>query len=184
MLRFLPVWHITLYSPLKKNGNVTPMDEQPLSRHEQNKQKREARDAARLAQHETTLHTQKTRKYTLILSIIIIVLVLGGGLWFYSGWKAQQPGPYDTFAQCLTEKGVEMYGTFWCPKCAEQKVLFGSSFKYLTYIECDARGKNADPQRCEAQSVTGYPTWIFGDKRLSGVQTLEALRDFSGCPLT
>ena len=48
------------------------------------------------------------------------------------------PGPYDDFAQCLTENDAKMYGAFWCPHCKEQKAMFGSSWKYVSAMRSTA----------------------------------------------
>jgi glutaredoxin len=85
-------------------------------------------------------------------------------------------------ARCLTVKGVKMYGAFWCSHCENQKTMFKEGVEYLTYIECDERGDNANPQACEEAEVTGFPTWIFANgERLVGEQPLEKLAETAGC---
>lgn len=91
---------------------------------------------------------------------------------------------YNELAQCLTDKKVEMYGTFWCPYCAKQKKAFGKAFDYITYVECDPRGQNPEPDRCLEKKIEGYPTWIFPDgERLTGGQKPEDLARKVNCPL-
>src|SRR3989344_9366604 len=89
-----------------------------------------------LGQHTAAKHgkqvTQTPKKSNVkkIISLAIIVfIVIIVAQWYLSN---QQPtvGVYDTFAQCLTEKGAIFYGTFWCPHCKDQKELFGNSIKY------------------------------------------------------
>jgi glutaredoxin len=88
----------------------------------------------------------------------------------------------QTLAQCLTKKGVIMYGAYWCPHCADQKKLFGDNFKLIKYQECDAKGENGSPAKCAAAKIEGYPTWIFPDQsRLEGQQTLQELAKKSNC---
>ena len=88
----------------------------------------------------------------------------------------------DSFAKCLTENGVVEYGAFWCPNCAKQKKMFGSSYQYINYVECDARGENPQPELCLAKNVNKYPDWEFADgSRLEGVQPFEVLAQKSGC---
>jgi thiol-disulfide isomerase/thioredoxin len=62
----------------------------------------------------------------------------------------------DTFAKCLTSKGLTMFGAEWCPHCLEEKALFGDSFKYINYVECP---QNTD--LCLAKGIQSYPTWIL-----------------------
>ena len=84
----------------------------------------------------------------------------------------------SSFAQCLTQKGAVMYGAEWCAHCQNQKKLFGEAWRYISYVECPD-----DPNRCLAEGVEGYPTWIFpGDLRLQGEQSMGKLSEASGCP--
>jgi len=94
------------------------------------------------------------------------------------------PGKYDEFAQCLTDKGATFYGAYWCPHCANQKEMLGSSMKNANYVECSLPNKAGQTQICIDQNITGYPTWEFADgSRTSGVQTLQQLALKTDCKL-
>lgn len=111
--------------------------------------------------------------------IIATVGVAGYGIWKGYGKPAapQEPGKYDALAQCLTEKDVVMYGADWCPHCQNQKKLFGSSFQYVTYLECPK-----EPKVCLEKNITGYPTWLTASGvKLEGEQSLEKLAEVAGC---
>lgn len=85
----------------------------------------------------------------------------------------------DAFAECLSEKGVIMAGTDWCHFCQNQKALFGKSFEYINYKNCEL-----ETEWCISNNIGGYPTWIFpGNKRYSGVQQLSTLSNLSGCKI-
>ena len=71
-----------------------------------------------------------------------------------------------------------MYGTDWCHYCKEQKKLFGKSFKFADYINCD---KNKEV--CLIEGVKGYPTWKINGESYPGVQNLETLANLTGCNL-
>jgi len=118
----------------------------------------------------------------LIILIIVGVLVVGGiGLWIYS---ASQPGKYDTFAQCLKDKGAVFYGAFWCPHCQNQKAMFGKSAKLLPYVECSTADGRSQLQICKDKNIEGYPTWEFADgSRESGEVSLSRLSEKTGCQL-
>ncbi|MEK7508188.1 MAG: hypothetical protein AAB602_03865 [Patescibacteria group bacterium] len=126
-----------------------------------------------------------------LISVVALLAVAAFGFWFLFS-----PGPadgrYDAFAQCLASKGITMYGADWCPHCQNEKKAFGSSFKFVPYVECPS-----DPQKCLAAGINGYPTWMFPDppaatssgavglgwKKLEGEQGLEKLSQESGCTL-
>jgi thiol-disulfide isomerase/thioredoxin len=121
-------------------------------------------------------------KQTLI-SIGIIVVVVVGALIFLQH-ASNKPGKLDTFAACLGEKGATFYGAFWCPHCAEQKAMFGTSVKFLPYKECSTPDSKGQTQVCIDAGIASYPTWQYADgTRANGVQTLQALAAKTGCTL-
>lgn len=96
---------------------------------------------------------------------------------------SSSPGIYDALAKCLSEKGVKMYGASWCPHCNDEKHMFGSSWKYMNYVECSAPG-GGQAQECAQAGIRQYPTWEWANgTREAKVFTLEQLGAASGCPL-
>ncbi len=80
----------------------------------------------------------------------------------------------------LNQIGAKKYGAYWCPHCYEQKQLFGKeAFSKIDYIECDAKGKNAQPQVCKDAGVKSYPNWEINGELVEGVKTLDELADLS-----
>jgi len=74
---------------------------------------------------------KKNKQGKIILYVLGVVVIAALGYWYYD---KQQPGQYDTFAQCLGEKGAKFYGAFWCPHCQAQKAIFGKSKEFLPYV--------------------------------------------------
>ncbi|MEK6916638.1 MAG: hypothetical protein AABW92_02740 [Nanoarchaeota archaeon] len=90
----------------------------------------------------------------------------------------------DEFAQCLTDDGTVMYGTFWCPHCAKVKKNFGTSFKNINYVECDPRGDNEQSELCLEKGIEKYATFEFSDgSRLIGEPTFKELSEKTGCSM-
>ena len=113
---------------------------------------------------------------------VLIVAAFGGA--YYLGNRSQHK--YDGFARCLTDRGVKMYGAFWCEHCAEQKKKFGASFEYAPYVECAVKGdRNAKTQVCKDAGIQHFPTWQFPPtgERVERVFSLEELSDRTGCAL-
>ena len=141
---------------------VTKAEKKALRLKQRKKQIDEQRAVARAKR-------QKKQMINWAIISIVVLIVAGFG---YSTYMKNQG-----FAECLTKAGVGMYGTDWCPHCQDQKQMFGKSFKKVTYINCDA-----NPKACQAEGVTGYPTWIYPDgDRTSGVQSFAALSEKTGC---
>lgn len=117
---------------------------------------------------------KKNNKTTPIVVVIIVVIAAA-----YFLTKSNDPEKYDDFAKCLTEKGISMGGTDWCPHCKEQKKRFGASFKYIDYHNCDN-----EKEWCISHGVRAYPTWVFPDGVThTGTQKLGSLATLSGCVL-
>jgi|SRR5581483_4345532 len=123
--------------------------------------------------------------------------ILGGIIFFVLVvWLIVTPGKsgkYDAFAQCIKNKGtVTFFGAFWCPHCAAQKALFGTSEKYLPYVECSTPDGQGQTPVCIANHITTYPTWQFATGttasttatyRHEGVMELADLAQATGCML-
>ncbi len=109
---------------------------------------------------------------------IVLVVAISAAIVLRNAGSASEE-KLTPFAQCLTERGVVIYGTYSCPYCRKQKDLFGDAFRFVTYVEC-----TQESARCVADNVQSIPLWVFpsGD-RLVGLQSLETLSVKSGCAL-
>ncbi len=118
----------------------------------------------------------------LVIGVIALAVARGGGD------TPTGPGKYDTFAQCLKDKGAIFYGAFWCPHCQAQKKLFGSSVKFLPYVECSTPDGKGQTAQCVDKKISSYPTWELADgtkipiENSAGV-TLETLAARTSCEL-
>ena len=152
-------------------------------RHALKQQRREERLREREEQRTLVFHERKTKKVKTYTLVGVLGVVILGMMVYLITASAGKPGPYDAFAQCLTENNVVMYGAFWCPHCANQKKLFGKSFQYVTYVECDPQGKDSQPDLCLQKGVQSYPTWEVNGTIESGEMPLNVLAEKSGCVL-
>lgn len=90
----------------------------------------------------------------------------------------------DEFAKCVSKSGMVMYGTYWCPHCANVKKSFGSSLEFINYVECDNNGPNGNELKCVEDGIKAYPTFVFGDgTHIEGELTLQNIADKTGCTL-
>lgn len=119
-----------------------------------------------------------------VIILVVVILLFGGIFYFYSKWK--EPGAYDDFVNCLSEKNVKLYGSFQCSHCQKQKKMFGKSSKLLdstgVYVECGPLGNfNIE---CTSLGVTSVPLWKIGNESLPGLQQLTVLAEKSECSLS
>lgn len=107
----------------------------------------------------------------IFISLFLVIMLL------FVVWFLNRPN-YDALAKCLSEKNVTMYGTEWCTHCQAQKKMFGSSFQYINFIDCDA-----SKDICDREGITVYPTWDIGGHKVSGEMKADALSKLTGCPI-
>jgi len=135
-------------------------------------------DERRQRQKERQVSSGQTRKYLTWGGIVVLLAGAYLAGWYYKNHR------YDGFAKCLASKQARMYGLYWCSHCAEQKEMFGASFRYIPYVECATKGSKELNVECKVAGVKLFPSWQFGmDPPKEGVLSLEALSDKTGCSL-
>ncbi|MEQ8999972.1 MAG: hypothetical protein RID53_26095 [Coleofasciculus sp. B1-GNL1-01] len=84
-------------------------------------------------------------------------------------------------AQHLQQSGAKMYEAYWCSVCRWQEKQFGpEAYAYVATIECDPRGKNAQPELCRQAKIQAFPTWEINGQFYRGGMQLEQLANLSG----
>jgi len=93
-------------------------------------------------------------------------------------------GEYDGFAKCIKDSGAVFYGAFWCPHCQDQKKEFGSSAKFLPYVECSTSDGRGQTEICKEKEIMSYPTWVFKDgSKITGKVEMLALAAKTKCEM-
>ena len=103
----------------------------------------------------------------------------------FSGVFDPAAGPEDPYISALAthlrESGAKFYGAYWCPRCQDQKDLFGASVDRLPYVECTPQGRNGlRAVACLTNDIGSYPTWTIGEQRLTGSISTDRLARVSG----
>ena len=121
----------------------------------------------------------KKKSNLLVYACVLILFAVA-----YLAGRYYRSHKYDSFAQCLASKQAKMYGLYWCPHCADQKAMFGASFRYVPYVECAIKGTRELAPECKVAGVTLFPSWQFGiDPPHEGVLSLQVLSQKTGCSL-
>ncbi len=76
-------------------------------------------------------------------------------------------------AKCIGENSV-LYTQLGCHACEAQEELFGENYKYLNVIDCWG-----EPEKCF--DISGTPTWKIREEKIVGVQSIEELKELTGC---
>ncbi len=121
----------------------------------------------------------------LIIGVVGFLILFVGGIFLLSSkGNSNEPGKFDSFAQCLKDKGLVFYGAFWCPHCQNTKAAFGSSAKLLPYVECSTPDGQGQLDVCKEKGIQSYPTWTFPDgSKLEGEVPLTTLAEKSSCSM-
>ncbi len=128
--------------------------------------------------------TMQDKKNLALAGGVALLILLGVSIFALGNKEDRQPGKYDSFAKCLKEKGAVFYGAFWCPHCENQKKMFGTSARFLPYVECSTPDGKGQTATCKEKQIKGYPTWEFADgSRESGELSLKHLSEKTGCSL-
>jgi len=120
---------------------------------------------------------QETRKE--VKSEYTCVANRSGGACFAGESKNESSAtlsPWDRFAQCLTNKGVKIYGANWCQFTNKERDEFGPAFRYLNYINCDVNSS-----LCNSTGIKVYPTWEMDGKFYEGFKSISELAAMSRC---
>lgn len=123
-----------------------------------------------------------------VIVLLVMVFAVSAVVAVRSGEKSVKATDeaVTALADCLSSKGVKMYGTYWCSHCAKQKKDFGESFSKIGYVECSVEGNPRElAKECADAGIDSFPTWTFPDgSRQSGEMSFGDLADKAGCSWT
>eukprot|EP00613_Pedinella_sp_CCMP2098_P074186 CAMPEP_0171911538 /NCGR_PEP_ID=MMETSP0993-20121228/10362_1 /TAXON_ID=483369 /ORGANISM="non described non described, Strain CCMP2098" /LENGTH=262 /DNA_ID=CAMNT_0012545075 /DNA_START=213 /DNA_END=1001 /DNA_ORIENTATION=+ len=86
----------------------------------------------------------------------------------------EQPSSVRALAlgEALKAKKATLYGAYWCGFCNQERQALGKeAASMINYIECDPKGKNAEPLKCADAGVNAFPTWVLPDGSTDGKET-------------
>jgi hypothetical protein len=109
------------------------------------------------------------------ITALIIIAVLALSMFIILNKPAPQTSA--DVAKCIGQNSV-VYVQTGCSHCKDQEDLFGNNTQYLTMIDC-LQGDNM--QKCVSAGIQGTPTWIIKNQSYEGVQTIEKLKQLTGC---
>jgi hypothetical protein len=99
-----------------------------------------------------------------IVAVIVLVLII----------KSQQNEIVnEETAKCIGENSV-LYVQFGCPHCEDQEAIFGDNKDYLETIDCFYN-------RELCTNITATPTWEINGQLYVGVQSIDTLKQLTGC---
>ncbi|NIP39374.1 MAG: vitamin K epoxide reductase family protein [Candidatus Dadabacteria bacterium] len=118
----------------------------------------------------------------IVTSLVVFLVVIGGAYIAHSDLRESAPASKTIIdlAKHLNSKDSSMYGSYTCPHCNTQKLMFSDAFKYINYVECNPGGKNPNIELCAEKGIERYPTWEINGQRYEGAKSLKELARLSG----
>jgi hypothetical protein len=114
----------------------------------------------------------KNKTKSKIITIIIFVAVI------VIAFFALNKNPVKTDSEtvkCIGSKSI-LYTQLGCHACKTQEEMFGENYQYLNKIDCWYEN-----QPCIDNNITATPTWIIKNEKIVGVQSIDKLKELTGC---
>jgi hypothetical protein len=104
----------------------------------------------------------------IIIFVVLIILIILATTIFN---KKNQTT--EGIAKCIGENSV-LYIQLGCHACKTQEDMFGENLNYLEIVDCFYESK-------KCQSIKATPTWKIKGEYYEGVQSINKLRELTGC---
>ena len=112
------------------------------------------------------------KKETITIIILIIIIIAIIVIIYYIKANENQDDPT---IKCIASKSKIIVSPT-CSACAYQKQILGD---YLNYFEILSITEH--PELLEQYNLDGVPTWIINEEKYPGVQSIEKLKQITGC---
>jgi len=109
-------------------------------------------------------------KRNLLITLIIILLVIIIAIIIMNNRVSNTD---EQTAKCIGQNSI-LYTQLGCHACENQKKIFGENYKYLRVIDCFYEREKCD-------GITGTPTWEISGQKIIGVQSIDKLKELTGC---
>jgi hypothetical protein len=89
--------------------------------------------------------------------------------------KSPEPLTEEDVAICIGENSV-LYVQLGCSHCEDQEDMFGDYVEHLNRVDCFY-----EREKCTEDEISATPTWMIGGDKYEGVQSIETLKNLTGC---
>jgi len=112
---------------------------------------------------------KKETKIYLSLTIVVVVIILG----IY--WAKGNGNSDEAVIRCIAENS-QLIIKAGCPACASQENLLKENIDKFNVTDCSVESK-----KCIDLGIARIPTWIINGEKYEGVQSIEKLKELTGC---
>ena len=119
---------------------------------------------------------KKGVKSKLITWTIILVIIIGSVIYINSN---KAPETSEEVAKCIAKNSV-LYTQLGCYACEKQEEAFGDKYQYLNVVDCFYEHEKCFKKIGEEGTIH-TPTWVIKGEQYRGVQTVQRIKDLTGC---
>jgi hypothetical protein len=103
--------------------------------------------------------------FGIILAVIFFAVIL-------INYKPVRQSTTDV-AKCIGKNSI-VYVQLGCHACETQEQMFGDDYQYLNVVDCFY-------ERDKCTEIQATPTWEIKGQYYKGVQSIETLKELTGC---
>jgi len=111
---------------------------------------------------------RKSLIINIIIFLVLIVLII-----LVTTVFNKKPQTTEEIARCISQNSV-VYVQLGCHACKTQEDMFGENVKFLEKVDCFY-----EPEKCTVIEAT--PTWKIKGELYKGVQSIDKLKELTGC---
>jgi len=105
-----------------------------------------------------------------LITIIIIIAIL---VFAYFILTKETPVTPEDVTKCIGENSI-LYTQLGCHACEIQEEIFGENYQNLNVVDCFF-------EREKCLEIQATPTWIINQEKYRGAQSIEKLKELTGC---
>lgn len=105
--------------------------------------------------------------------LVTLIIIFGIILLSFFVLNKSSPNVEKQTAECIGNNSV-LYVQLGCHACETQEKMFGNNYQYINVVDCFF-----EQEKC--MEITATPTWIIGGEKYRGIQSLDKLKELTGC---
>lgn len=105
-----------------------------------------------------------------LILVIMVILIIAGIFWIMNNENLEE----ETM-KCIAEKSKIIVSPT-CSWCAKQREDLGEYVDYFEFIDI-----SQNPEILKQYNIKGTPSWIIDEEVYPGYQTIQELKQITGC---
>ena len=113
----------------------------------------------------------KIKEVIIFITLIIIIIGIISTIYY-----VRANGNHDNPTMKCIAKNAKLFVSKTCGHCAAQKKDLGEYIEFFEIIDC-----TTNQEQCQENNILYVPTWVINNENHIGKQSVEQLRELTGC---